>query len=835
MTNWKKTFGIHICCSVLVVAFLIAVPILSSAQPSGEAVAEATSQTEITRDPLKRLPASPEEAHQRLEDREVAWPDDAAEGDFGAAALIEGVQAGLRIAIPYDTVEGFVTNAGANVKVELIRGGPVIQTVTKTAQADGWFKADLSAGDIQSGDQVRVTDLTSGAPVTVDCTLTGNIDFNNNWVSGSAIAGNIVDINIISPSTYYADVPPGAARRQVGAGPGGAYLVPFGLDLRAGDAAYVFSTNPNGHRVMNVAAGSGAGLVVYPQYDDVLGYYQPGTAMTVTAGTASRNVTTLGDGFFEAWFSNHDIVPGETVAANMGGARSIIVRDISAKCDPAANVVSGMAPANRPIRVTMDPYGTPVVYEILSNGQGAFEVSLGSAFTATGTEVYNVTWYDDDGDAVVYEFQTFSWYLAEGYTGGSFDTWVLVQNPGPDDAAVTMTFQLTAGTAPAYSFVLPAGKRQSVHVDELPGLADAQVSSKVTSVSGNWIIAERAVYFDYNGKPGGHDSIGALTPSNTWYLAEGYTGGDFDEWVLVQNPGTQMVTVTMTFQLTEGSAPSYTFQLPGLMRRSVHVDELPGLANAQVSTQISSDYPVVAERAMYFNYNGKKEGHDSIGVIASANEWYLAEGYTGGDFDEWILVQNPGTQLVTVTMTFQLTKGTAPQFTFQLPGGMRRSVHVDELPGLADAEVSTKITSDFPVVPERAMYFTYDGKPGGHDSIGTVTPSPVWYLAEGYTGGQFDEWILVQNPQTETARVTLTFQLVSGSAPDYTFDLPGGMRKSVHVDELAGLADAEVSTKVIATNAYGQPLDVVAERAMYFIYEGKPGGHDSIGVPEIFK
>jgi len=83
--------------------------------------------------------------------------------------------------------------------------------------------------------------------------------------------------------------------------------------------------------------------------------------------------------------------------------------------------------------------------------------------------------------------------------------------------------------------------------------------------------------------------------------------------------------------------------------------------------------------------------------------------------------------------------------------------------------------------------------------------------------------------------VTLTFQLVSGSAPDYTFDLPGGMRRSVHVDELTGLADAEVSTKIIATNAYGQPLDVVAERAMYFIYDGKPGGSDSIGVPEIFK
>jgi hypothetical protein len=68
---------------------------------------------------------------------------------------------------------------------------------------------------------------------------------------------------------------------------------------------------------------------------------------------------------------------------------------------------------------------------------------------------------------------------------------------------------------------------------------------------------------------------------------------------------------------------------------------------------------------------------------------------------------------------------------------------------------------------------------------------------------------------------------VDGTAPDYTFDLPGGTRQSIHLDELPGLEDAQVSTKVSANQ------NVVAERAEYFIYDGKPGGHDSIGVPEI--
>jgi hypothetical protein len=185
-------------------------------------------------------------------------------------------------------------------------------------------------------------------------------------------------------------------------------------------------------------------------------------------------------------------------------------------------------------------------------------------------------------------------------------------------------------------------------------------------------------------------------------------------------------------------------------------------------------------------------------------------------------------------MTFQLLSGSAQPYSFVLPAGTRQSIHLDTLPGLADAQVSTKVTSDKPVVSERAEYFIYDGKQGGSDSIGTTTPTDTWYLAEGYTGGQFDTWVLVQNPGTETATVTMSFQLVTGTAPNFTFTLEGGKRQSIHLDTLPGLTDAQVSTKVKAADAYGNPLPVVAERAEYFIYNGKPGGHDSIGVPELF-
>ncbi len=823
MTKWKRTFGVHVCCSVLVLAFLVAVPIVATST-AGEAEATANVRSELQKDPLDRLPSSPEEAHQRLEEREIAWPDAGAEGDFGAA----NVQPGVRVAIPYDTVEGFVSNPEADVEVELQGKG----TETVKAGADGWFKADMSAYDIVSGDIVKVTDKDGGPTVNVDCTLTANIDFGNDRVTGATVGSSSVMAAIIAPSTYYADIPPGADSGTTTAAGGGAYTVNFpGLNLRRGDAAFVYSTT-GGNTVMNAAAGSGAGLVVYPQYDDVMGFFVPGTALTVNAGAASRNVTTMGDGFFEAWFGNFDITDGTNVNCNMAGGRSIIVRDVTSACDPSTNMVEGTGPASRQMRITMDPYGDPVIYPITSDGSGAFTVNLGANYTATGTDVYNVTWYDDDGDAVVYEFQTYSWYLAEGYTGGEFDTWVLVQNPGPDDAEVVLTFQLPPGSeADPLTIPLPAGVRTSVHLDELPGLEDTDVSTKVTSTAGNWVIAERAVYFDYFGKQGGHDSAGALTPSDTWYLAEGYTGGEFTTWVLVQNPGTEDAMVTFEFQLPPGTnAPDFSFDLPAGTRKSFQLNELPGLGDTDVSTKVTATNPVVAERAVYFDYFGKSGGHDSIGVIAPNDTWYLAEGYTGGEFSTWVLVQNPGTENATVTLEFQLPPGTnAPDYSFDLPAGTRKSIQLNELPNLGDTDVSTKVTATVPVVAERAEYFTYFGKSGGHDSIGTYMPRTTWYLAEGYTGGEFSTWVLVQNPGTENATVTLEFQLPPGTnAPDYSFDLPAGTRKSIQLNELPNLGDTDVSTKVTAT------VPVVAERAVYFTYDGKQGGHDSIGVPEVF-
>ncbi|MBN2167843.1 MAG: cellulase family glycosylhydrolase [Actinobacteria bacterium] len=422
-----------------------------------------------------------------------------------------------------------------------------------------------------------------------------------------------------------------------------------------------------------------------------------------------------------------------------------------------------------------------------------------------------------------------TWYLPEGYTGGLFDTWVLVQNPGDETASVTLDFQLPPGnSAPSYSFELPAKTRKSVNLDALSGLSGTEVSTMVTS--SRPVIAERSSYFNYNEKSGGDCSTGITELSDTWFLAEGCTGKGFETWVLVQNPGDETASVTLDFQLPPGTgAPPYSFDLPGKSRKSVKLNSLPGLSGTDVSTKVRSSVPVAAERAVYFNYEGKTGGHDSIGVSAPSNNWYIAEGYTGGSFDTWVLVQNPGDEDALVTLDFQLLPGnSAPSYSFELPAKTRKSIKLDSLPGLSGADVSTMVRSDKPVVAERSMYFFYGWLAGGHNSIGADHPDKKWYLTEGYTGGFFETWVLVQNPGEEKARVTLDFQLPTGkSAPSYSFELPGNSRKSVKLNGLPGLSGTDVATIVSSDKP------VVAERSMYFLFGFRTGGHSSIGVTGI--
>jgi SpoIID/LytB domain protein len=412
----------------------------------------------------------------------------------------------------------------------------------------------------------------------------------------------------------------------------------------------------------------------------------------------------------------------------------------------------------------------------------------------------------------------------------NFDEYILVLNPNPQPNIVTFTFMQPDGGTSDQIVEIPGNSRYTLKVNDY--VQCQEVSTRI--VSERPVVAERAMYFNCGGRRGGSASAGAPATSSRWYFAEGYTGGKFDTYILVQNPSTEQADVKLTFMVPGGRTAVKTLHARPCSRVTVHVDEVPGLADAEVSTLVESTNGVgiVADRSMYFDYKGYDDGNSQVGTNAPATRWYLAEGYTGGSFDTYVLMQNPGGTTARVDATFMKEDGTTVKLAYAVAPHSRYTITADQAPGLESAGFSTRLvsTNGVGIIAERAMYFDYNGLTGGSDGMGATAPSPTWYFGEGYTGGQFDTYVLVQNPDSKPAGIRVTFTKPNGKAVVKSYTIKPDSRLTIPVDRVAGLADAEVATTVKSTNGVG----VIAERAMYFNYDNgfdqRSGGHDAPGV-----
>ena len=310
--------------------------------------------------------------------------------------------------------------------------------------------------------------------------------------------------------------------------------------------------------------------------------------------------------------------------------------------------------------------------------------------------------------------------------------------------------------------------------------------------------------------PGGHVSMGASDAADTWYFAEGYTGGGFSEYVLVFNPQDHVASLDVDFLLPDGSVQNNAFSVAPRSRITFNVDGFPGMEDTNVSVMVKSNLPVVAERSMYFDYNGRLGGHVAPGVNQPSDTWYFAEGYTGGGFDEYILVLNPHNTDIVFALDFMLPDGSFYTEAFEAGANSRVTVSVDAVPGMSDTDVSVRVRADHKVVAERSMYFGYPECPGGHVSPGTTEPGILRFFAEGNTSVFYDTYLLLMNTGETEAPVVVTFCKPSGEQIGQPLSIPAHSRASLKVNLVPGLSDSEFSIRVDA----GEPL--VIERAMYF-------------------
>lgn len=442
-------------------------------------------------------------------------------------------------------------------------------------------------------------------------------------------------------------------------------------------------------------------------------------------------------------------------------------------------------------------------------------------------------------DIGAYEYVPgYIWYLAEGCTNG-FDEWIIVQNLGSSSASLTFTFYYSDNTTSGsltYTTSVAADRRLSLNLNNLAtqtaytDLANKDITTTVESTNSVKIAVDRAMYWDAGavGWAGSHCSIGTPLLSTTWFFPEGstQTAKNFQQWFLLFNPNSTAATVTLTFMKTDGTTSTLSATVGATERTTLKVNST--IPDEDFATQITSDVSIAAERAMYWDAGGITQyaGHCSIGATTTSGTWYFAEGTSRTGFDEFILLQNPNSTDSEVTLTFMKTDGTTETATKTIPATGRATVHVgNDVPALAGFDHSVKIatTNDVEFVAERAMYRDYGSIDwaAGHCSIGSTAPATTWYLPEGSTAGNFNEFLLLQNPGSTTATVTLTYLSESTTPVTATTTVGATSRKTV--DPGATISNGHFSTKVESTEA------IVAERSMYW---NSRNAHCSKGISE---
>lgn len=413
------------------------------------------------------------------------------------------------------------------------------------------------------------------------------------------------------------------------------------------------------------------------------------------------------------------------------------------------------------------------------------------------------------------------WFLAEGSTAWGFHTWINLANPYSSAVVASVTYMTTAGTNVTRQVNLPPASQ--TQLEPYQDLGEADFSTQVECLDHTKSISvDRTMIWFQTGKgatPPPADatsSVGANSPSSTWYLPEGSAAWGFETWILVQNPNAEPTNVTLTFMIEGEASQSYTRTVPAMSRQNFDMKDFVGARDASIKVQ--SVAPVVAERSM-FRHN-KQMGHESIGATEMSKGYYLAEGSTAWGFTTFVLVQNPNLEAANVHLTFQTPAGVVNGPSELMPGSSRKTFNLNTIlnkaPNVNGTDVSTYVSADREIVAERAVYWLdRDGKEAGHDSIGVAAPHSAFYFAGGMGASSvvWETYTMVQNPNSTEVAVRITYFPQNAMSAPHALDvtLPGNSRRTYRLQDALG-AYTSASTLV---QCLTPTMKLVAETSQY--------------------
>ncbi len=236
---------------------------------------------------------------------------------------------------------------------------------------------------------------------------------------------------------------------------------------------------------------------------------------------------------------------------------------------------------------------------------------------------------------------------------------------------------------------------------------------------------------------------------------------------------------------------------------------------------------------------GGTSGAQTFTVGSPSSTWYLAEGTTAWGFNCYLTIENPNAGAVNANVTYMPTGAANKTETITLPGSSQTTLTNDHMVSVmgGQTDFSTKVEctdATKTIAVDRTMTWTGTGAPSeeAHSSVGVTSPSTTWYLPEGSNNWGFETWLLIQNPNSQTAHCRVTYMLADEGPKipgqpqpvdgwtEVDHEVPANSRASFNMaDEHIGSHDASIKVT--------SDVPVIPERSMY--RNNRREGHDSTG------
>ena len=364
---------------------------------------------------------------------------------------------------------------------------------------------------------------------------------------------------------------------------------------------------------------------------------------------------------------------------------------------------------------------------------------------------------------------TTSWYCPGvpandlGITGA-----IIVSNSSDSDIAGTITFFSDNQQPVVNSVSVPA--LSSISVNAIGGIDSTFVSAMVEIIGGIGSVEQQVFH------PAG-DSVAlcANSPAQEWFFADGFTGADSIEQIVLTNPYTDSTVVDISFVTLETKREPANLQGFVLLPQSVTILSMAeqGARNEKVvavSVRASSGR-LIAGRSQHYLGQGRLGYTMSLGASSTSAQWWFPDGEKDPNIVEQLVIFNPGDLDRTLSILF-ITSGEANSntepATITAPAGRVVTLNTASLPSLPDGrygilvssvDVSTDLGADRNsdhVVVEQVINRS-DGKTVGTSVVlgmPATAASTTWVAASGTTAG-LEGTIVVLNTTSDAATASV--------------------------------------------------------------------------------